>query len=160
MSFFLSSIRRSVCSTSTSTLAAAATAKAAKATTTLPFTHTVVSVRQYWKEVLRVRSYNPKKKNPIVLEDVERLAERSLRAQGSEGRYMYYLSLLLFFNNVSFVTSVRSFIRSFVHPFIHSKCIIIQNVLLIYTCTIRVHLYIFEYLSSQNKIKSLINNNL
>mmetsp|Transcript_4543 Transcript_4543/g.5564 ORF Transcript_4543/g.5564 Transcript_4543/m.5564 type:complete len:161 (-) Transcript_4543:8-490(-) len=44
------------------------------------------SRRQYWKEVLRIKSYDPKKKeNPIVLEDVDRMVQRTLRAKASEG---------------------------------------------------------------------------
>ena len=44
--------------------------------------------RQYWREVLRIKSYNPKaKKNKIVLEDVEVMANRSARAQAGEGEY-------------------------------------------------------------------------
>jgi len=46
--------------------------------------------RHYWKEVLRIKSFNPKaKQNQIVLEDVEKMSLRSNRAQADEGKLFY-----------------------------------------------------------------------
>ena len=45
--------------------------------------------RSYWREVLRVKSYNPKAEtNKIIYEDPSTMAERSSRAQAGEGMYI------------------------------------------------------------------------
>jgi hypothetical protein len=41
--------------------------------------------RQYWREVLRIKSYE---NNKITLEDPDAMAQRSSRAQGAEGMYI------------------------------------------------------------------------
>lgn len=47
----------------------------------------IQSQRQYWKEVLRIKSFNPKaKKNKVVLEDVETMSLRSNISQAHEGK--------------------------------------------------------------------------